>query len=42
MKFKDLFESEEDKKIVLSSGIIALILTALFTIFVFVYTALNP
>lgn len=42
MKFNDLFPSEEDKKIVISSAIIAAIITVLFAIFVFVYTSLNP
>lgn len=42
MKWDDLFPDEEDKKIVIQSGIIAAVITALFAIFVFVYTGLNP
>lgn len=42
MKFDDLFSSEEDKKIVIQSAIIAAVLTVLFAIFVFVYTSINP
>lgn len=42
MRLNDLFPSEEDKKIVIQSGVIAFVITVLFAIFVFVYTGLNP
>ncbi len=37
-----MFPSEEDKKIVIQSGVIAAVITVLFAIFVFAYTSLNP
>lgn len=42
MKWDNLFPSEEDKKIVIQSGIAAFVITVLFAIFVFVYTGMNP
>lgn len=42
MKINDFFENEEDKQIVIKSAVIALVITILFAVFVFVYTSIYP
>lgn len=42
MKWDFLFADEEEKKIVMHSAVISAVITALFAIFVYVYTYFNP